>query len=103
MTSIIVNRTALIWPRRRHRVAVRRRIVGVVCHWPQWLAVSPVNSRLTLLRIQRSSATLGWQSPGIAKVWVGGVGRYEGLRLGGDWGEDTLLLEALAVGTTTVI
>ena len=103
MTSIIVDWAALIWPRRRHRVAMRRRIIGVVCHWAQRLSVSAVNSRLPLLRIQWSSSTLGWQSPSVAKMWVRSVGWYEGLRLGGDWCEDTLLLEALAVGTTTVI
>ena len=103
MTSIIVNRAALIWPRRRHRVAMRRRVIRVVCHRAQWLSVSPIDSRLPLLRIQRSSPTLGWQSPRIAKMRVGSVGWYEGLRLGGDWGEDALLLEALTVGATTVI
>lgn len=102
MTSIIVNWAALIWPRRRHRVAMRR-IIRVVCHWPQRLSVSTVNSRLPLLRVQRSATALGWQSPSVAKMWVRSVGWYEGLRLGRDWCEDTLLLEALAVGTTTVI
>ena len=103
MASIIVDGAALIWPRRRHRVAVRRRVIRVVCHWPQWLSVSPVNSRLPLLRIQRPSTTLGLQSPSIAKVWIRSVGWHKGLRLGGDWGEDAFLLEALAIGTTTVI
>ena len=104
MTSIIVDGATLIRARRRHRVAMRRRIIRVVCHWAQRLSVSAVNGRrLSLLWIQRSSTTLGWQSPGIAKVWVCSVGRYEGLRLGGDGCEDTLLLEALAIGTTTVI
>lgn len=103
MTSIIVDWTALIRPRRWHRVAMRRRIIRVVCHWPQWLSVRPVDGRLPLLRVQRSSTTLGWQSPSVAKMWVRSVGWYEGLRLGGDGCEDALLLETLAVGTATVI
>ena len=103
MTSIIVDWAALIWPRRRHRVAMGRRIVRVVCHGPQWLAVSPVDCRRPLLRIQRPSATLGRQSPGIAKMWVGSVGGYKGLRLGRDWGENAFLLETLAVCTSTVV
>ena len=103
MTSIIVDRAGLIGPGRRHGVAVRRRIVRVMCHWPQRLSVSPVDSRLPLLRVQRSSTTLGRQGPRVAKMWVGSVGRDKGLRLGGDGGEDAFLLEALAVGTTTVI
>lgn len=102
MTSIIVNRAALIWPRRRHRVAMRR-IVRVVSHWPQRLSVSTVDGRLPLLRVQRSATALRWQSPSVAQMWVRRVGWYEGLRLGRDWCEDTLLLEALAIGTTTVI
>ena len=72
-------------------------------HRPQRLSVSPVDSRLPLLRVQRSSTTLGRQSPCVAKMRVGSVGRDEGLRLGGDWGENAFLLEALAVGTSTVI
>ena len=36
-------------------------------------------------------------------MWIGGVGRYKGLRLGGNRSEDAFLLEALAVGTTTVV
>ena len=102
MASIIVDWAALIWPRRRHWV-VRWGIVGVVCHWPQRLSVSPVNSRLPLLRIQWSSTTLGWQRPGIAKMWVCSVGWYKGLRLGRDGCEDAFLLEALAVGTSTIV
>ena len=65
--------------------------------------MSPVDSRLPLLRIQRSSTTLWWQSPSIAEMWVRSVGWNKGLRLGRDWSEDAFLLEALAVGTTTVI
>ena len=102
MTSIIVDWAALI-SRRLHRVAVRRPISRLVCHWPQWLSVSAVDSRLPLLRVQRSSTTLRLQSPSVAKMWVRSVGWYKGLRLGGHWSENAFLLEALAVGTTTII
>ncbi len=102
MTSIIVDRATLIGPRRRHRVAMRRRIIRVR-HRPKRLSVGPVDGRLPLLRVQRSPTTLVWQSPCVAKMWVRCVRWYEGLRLGGDWREDAFLLEALTIGTTTVI
>lgn len=62
-----------------------------------------VDGRLTLLRIYRSSTLLTWHSPSIAKVWVRGMRRYEGLRLRGNRGEDAFLLKALAIGAPSVI
>ena len=82
---------------------MRRRVIGIMGHWPQRLSVSPVDGWLPLLRVQRSSTTLVWQRSSVAKMRVGRVRWDEGLRLRRDGGEDTFLLEALAIGTTTVI
>ncbi len=62
-----------------------------------------VNGRLPLLWIDRPSTTLRRHCTGVAEMRVCGVGRHEGLRLGGDGSEDAFLLETLAVGATAII
>ena len=62
-----------------------------------------VNGRLPLLRIDWSPTTLRRYGPRVAEMRVRGVGRHEGLRLGGDGSEDAFLLETLAIGATSVI
>ena len=63
-----------------------------------------VDDRLTLLRVQRTAATLlRWYTASIAHVWVCNVRRYERLRLSGYWCKDTFLLEALAVDASAVV
>ena len=60
--------------------------------------------RLTLLRVDWSTpTTLGWHGRVVAEMRVGGMRRNERLRLGRDGSEDALLLEALAIGATTVL
>ena len=62
-----------------------------------------VYSRLSLLRIQRSSSPLWRHRSGVAKMRIRSMSRHKCLRLRRHWGEDAFLLESLAIRTASVI
>ncbi|KAL9094795.1 MAG: hypothetical protein Q9163_006540 [Psora crenata] len=61
----------------------------------QWLTVGAIDGWLALMGIDGTRTALGRYGSGVPEMRVGGMGRHEGLRLGGDGGEDTFLLKAL--------
>ena len=80
-------------------------IIGVM-HWrSQGLPVSTVDRWLTMLRVEGSTlrSSRRHAPSSRAHVWIGSVGRHESLSLGRDRSEDTLLLEALAICTASII
>ena len=101
-TSVIVGGCSV--HSRGHPVLYMRRwIVGVVHGWAQGLAMSPVDGRLPLMRIDGSTSPLWWHRTWLAKMRVGGMGRDEGLRLGRHGCKNAFLLEPLTIGTTSIL
>lgn len=100
--SVIVGRGSI--DLRWHSILrMRWRVVGVVHGWAQRLSVGTINGGLALMRIDGSTSPLWWHCTCVAKMRVGGMGRDEGLRLGRNGCENTFLLEALTVGTTSIL
>lgn len=104
--SFIVDGSWIRIGGRRHRIAVRMRIVGVLplMHRTQGLAVRTINGRWwPLLGIKRSSTPLRRHPPAVPQMRIGRVRGHKGLRLRRDRREDAFLLETLTVGATTIV
>ena len=61
-----------------------------------------IDNRLALLRVQWTAATLRRHTAPVPHIGVCDMRRHKRLRLGGHWGKNTFLLEALAVDAAAI-